>query len=120
MHTRVLPRAEWAKLAGTELEAVWPVLPDSAQVIAVEDGERIIACWALYALWHVEGVWIDPAYRKAGSAARRLLQGMWRLARGVGARTVLTGAISDDVRDLIGRLGGFKLPGDHYVLTVKE
>jgi hypothetical protein len=43
MTLRLLPRDEWpAKLVGTELEATWPVLPDNAQVIVVEDGDRVI------------------------------------------------------------------------------
>lgn len=120
MNTRVLPVAEYSRLAGTELEAVWPVLPDRAQVVVVEDEDQIIGCWALYPLWHAEAIWISPAHRKVGRVARRLLQAMWDLARGVGAKTVITGAVDDDVRDLIGRLGGFKVPGDSYVLTVKE
>lgn len=118
--TRILPCTEYARLSGTELDTVWPHLPERAQVLVVEDGDQIVGCWALYPLWHAEAIWISPAHRKVGRVARRLLQAMWDLARGVGAKTVITGAVDDSVRDLIGRLGGFKLPGDQYVLTVKE
>jgi hypothetical protein len=53
--TRLLPREEWARLAGTELETVYPVLPQGSHVIVIEDDGRIVGCWAVYPQWHVHG-----------------------------------------------------------------
>lgn len=118
MTTRMLSRDEWAtKLAGTELEAAVPYL-DGAQVVVVEDGETVVGCWALIPYVHVEGVWIAPAHRGRGSVARRLLSGMRRAAQAMGVSTVMTAAISDDVRELLAHLGATKLPGEHYALPV--
>jgi ribosomal protein S18 acetylase RimI-like enzyme len=117
---RLLPREEWAaKLAGTELEAVFPVLPAGAQVVAVEDGDRLVACWAVFPLVHVEGLWVDPEYRKNPRVGRRLLFGMQQTAVGMGARAVNTAAISEDVAAMLEKAGAVELKGRHFSLAVR-
>lgn len=120
LRARLLSVAEWpAKLAGTELEAVWPHLdPLRAIVLAVEDGDRLVACWALFAQWHVEGLWIAPEHRGKGGVARRLWRLLKQTAARLGIRTVATAACSDEIRTLLAHAGAAQLPGDHYVLTV--
>lgn len=121
MTTRLLPPADWARLAGTELETVWPHLPASARVIVVEDeAGAIVGCWALFSCVHVEGVWVAPEHRARTAVARRLLVGMRHEARDLGAQSVVTGALTDDVRQLITGLGGKALPGDLYVIPVER
>jgi hypothetical protein len=117
--TRILPPEEYPRLAGTELELVWPTLPMDAAVVVVEDGTEIVGCWAAFTLAHVEGVWVAPAHRGKTSVARRLLGGMRRaLAEQFGATGAITGAMSDEVRGILDGLGAQKLPGDHYVLSL--
>lgn len=118
MTTRLLPANEWAKLRGTELDAVWPRLPETAQIVVVEDGDQIVGCWALLPVWHLEGVYIAPEHRKRGAVARRLWTGMQRLLRASGVSSVATAACSDEVRALLAHLGATQLPGDHYVLPI--
>lgn len=118
MTTRILPPAEYGRLEGTELEAIAPILPAGSAVVVVEDGDRIVACWALLPLVHVEGCWIDPAYRGNPRVAARLLRGMTDTAAALGARTVLTAALTPEVEGLIGKLGGEALPGRHFVVNV--
>lgn len=120
MTTRVLPPHEWARLAGTELEAVYPHMnPDDTEVQVVEDDDgRLIACWALLRVYHVEGLWIAPEHRGRGRVALRLLEAMRRATAKVGARGVFTGATTDDVRALIQHANGVQLPGDHYMLPI--
>ena len=117
MTSRVLPRAEWDRLKGTEAETVWPLLPESAQVLVVEDGTAIAGCWVLLPVLHVECLYVAPEHRKKPSVARRLLAGMRRLVRDSGGRGVVTAATSDDVRDLLTHIGATKVPGDHYVMS---
>lgn len=119
MRTRILDRADWGRLTGTELENLYPVLPDGAQVVIVEASDQIIGCWAVYPLVHVEGCWIAPAHRGKGSAARRLLAGMRETARSMGARAVSTAACSEDVAHMLDKLGAVKLNGAHYALKVE-
>lgn len=118
MITRELPAEEWSKLSGTELETVWPVLdPHSATVVVVEEHDQIIACWTAMAVTHLEGIWIAPAHRK-GSVGGRLLRAMMDLLRARSIKTVVTAAMSDEVRGLIEHFGGSELPGSHFVLKV--
>ena len=119
MTTRILPVEEWERLDGTELEHVWPILhPEHASILVIEDGDRIVACWAVIRYVHVEGVWIDPEYRHKVGIVKRLLVGMHKIVESLGADRVLTGAVTEDVRQMIATLGGKKLPGDHYVIPL--
>jgi GNAT superfamily N-acetyltransferase len=118
MTSRVLPVEEWPRLAGTELEAVWPTLdPGSAQIVVVEEAGQIVGCWALLAVWHVEGVWIHPDYRsRPAGVARRLLVAMRYLARRCGALAVLTGAIDPKVRHILtDHLHARPVPGEQFI-----
>lgn len=115
MTTRELPAAEWGKLVGTELETAAPHLrPGIDQVMVVEDGEQIVATWAVIFSRHLHGLWIAPSHRGKASVARRLLAGMYRL---IGVEPVFTSALSEDVRGLLEHVGAEKLPGDHYVVS---
>lgn len=119
LSTRELPSAEWPKLAGTELEAVWPILTPEAKVIVVEDeAGAIVGCWALMQFWHAEGVWIAPAYQKRTSVARRLWLGMRGLAAQAGVARVITAAADDQIVALLDK-HGIKLPAQEYVLCLQ-
>lgn len=118
MRTRILPRDEFDRLTGTELETVHPFLPEAARVIVVEDGDRIIGCWALVPILHAEGVWVAPEHRGKTSVQRRLWTRMFREAHEMGFRAVVTAAISDDVAALLASHGGVELPGRAYALTI--
>lgn len=118
--TRILPPAEWPQLAGTELELAAPYLdPGTTRVIVVEDGAAIVACWALFPMWHVEGLYIAPGHRGKGSVARRLWHALRREAEGVGAATVLTASTSDVVTRLLRNVGAQPLPGTAYVVPMQ-
>jgi hypothetical protein len=120
--SRVLEPEEWPRLKGTELEQVWPHLnPEMTRILVVEDDYGVIVgCWALVRVWHVEGLWIDPKHRVKASVGRRLLTGMKRLARAVGAKVLVTASVSEDVTQMILAAGGDSLPGQHFVLPVGE
>lgn len=118
MTTRELPRAEWSKLKGTELEAVAPHLTDAARVLVVEDGDEVIGCWAFFPVVHAEGVWIADTHRGKSAVARRLMRGMREIVCSMGATVMATAAITDDVRGVIEGLGGVELPGTHYAVPV--
>lgn len=119
MRTRRLPRAEFARLEGTEVGPFAAELPDQAVVLVVEDDDgAIVGTWAIFPCVHVEGVWIAPGHRKRGGVARALVTGMRTVAQDMGARGVVTGALTEEVRTLICHLKGSKLPGEHYVIPV--
>jgi N-acetylglutamate synthase-like GNAT family acetyltransferase len=120
MTTRVLPVGEYDRLNDTYLAPLAGYLPEDAQVVVVEDDGRIIACWAMFFMPHVEGVWIHPDYQRRGGAARRLLRGMRDTAARLRVERVVTAAITPDVADLLVRLGAKQLEGTHYVLPLRE
>jgi hypothetical protein len=117
---RELPPAEWAKLADTELGTVWPLLdPHHTRVIAVEDETgRVIASWAIFPVYHLEGISIAEDYRKHPGVIRALLRLMRSTASDVGATTVMTAAVTEEIEDYITRLGGTELPGKHFMMTL--
>lgn len=118
MTTRTLPREEFGRLVGTELEAVAPILPPAATVLVVEDAGQIVGCWALFPVWHAEGLWIAPAHRGKGGVARRLLAGLRTAAHAQGARAVATAATDERVESMLDRLGAVALPGVHFSMGV--
>lgn len=116
MVTRELPRAEWSRLTGTELESVTPFLhQDSTRVLVVEVEGQIVGCWALMTVLHVEGIWIHPTYRRAGSVARRLLSTMRRWIGERDAQAVVTAAIDPDIARFLERLGASAIPGQAFI-----
>jgi hypothetical protein len=119
--TRMLPPEEWSRLAGTEAESVWHLFdPTNTRVVVIEDGDAIVGCWVLLRVIHAECLWIAPSHRCKVGVIKRLLRGMKTLASGWGATQVVTAAMSDDVRTLIGKFGGTRVPGEAYVLPVGE
>lgn len=119
MTSRILPPAEWARLAGTEAGEIAPRLPrDSASILVVEEDGAIVATWALITMVHAEGLWIAPSHRGRFGVVKRLLSGMRAMAHSLGAPAVQTAAISTEVADFIRRLGGSPLPGQAFVLPM--
>ncbi len=121
MTTRVLPVDEWHRLAGTEIDQAWSTLPESACVVVVEDEGRLVGCHVLMSVVHAECLWIHPDHRTKSSAARRLWSAVQKtLVEHFGATAFVTAAIDDRVRGLIAHVGGVQLPGEAYVVTLKE
>lgn len=119
MNTRILPPEEWHRLRGTELGEAYPFFdPDKTTIIVVEDGDRVVGCWSLLTVVHVEGLWIDSSYRKGATVGRRLIREMKALAKEKGYRAVVTTAQSDDIVGLVGNMGGHLLPGEHFVIPI--
>lgn len=120
--TRLLPPAEWSRLAETgQFGAVWSQLdprPSHTTMIAVEEAGRIVGTWGLFSMLHVEGLWCDPAARGV-AVNRRLLLEMRAQIKAAGASCVLTCAADGDtaIRQLLHTAGGTKLP-ETFVLPL--
>ncbi len=121
MTTRELPPAEWARLAGTELETVWRGLPPSdARIVVVEDESgAIVGCWAALRVLHVEGVWIAPKHRGRAAVARRLWSGMGRALESFGAGGAWTAALAPALAALLGKRA-VRVAGEHYLLSWRK
>lgn len=119
MTTRQLPREEWFRLVGTELESLVPILPETARVLVVEDADMIVGCWAFFPVVHAEGIWIAESHRGRASVGRRLLTGMRETVSEMGASVISTAAMTPEVASLLSHIGAVELPGTHYALRVK-
>lgn len=122
MKARVLPPEEWARLAGTEAETMYPHMnPEHTRVLVVEDASgEIVATWSLVRVVHAEFLWCAPKHRGSFGVAARLLRLMGETAAAWNVSAVFTGAKSDHVEDLIRRFGGEELPFKSFVLPVKH
>ena len=122
MTTRVLDRAEWPRLDGTDIAKALPYHEArDVQVVVVEDEGRIVGAWAVLRVVQLEGVWIAPEYRKKGSVAKRLLAGTLRVARTLAPYFAFTGAETPEVARLLTKhLGAIKMPMDAYVVPLHK
>jgi ribosomal protein S18 acetylase RimI-like enzyme len=119
MKARILPAAEWPKLAGTLADQAWPVLPADAQVIVVEDGDQIVGNVTLFKAWHLEGAWVRPDYRGSVAVGRHLLRAVRDTALRIGAREVYAMAVDDVGRRLSTGLGeALLLECEHYAVRI--
>jgi GNAT superfamily N-acetyltransferase len=120
MTTRTLPVEEWPRLRGTEAEGLWPhLMPETATIIVVEDQGVIVGCQVLMYVLHAECLWVHEDYRSRG-VLRLLWSTVKRMARAAGVRSIATAATSDVVQRLLTYLGAERLPGQHYVIAMKE
>ena len=108
MTARWLPPTEWPRLAGTELETIYPHLPATARVWVVEHEGAIVACGSFFEVRHHEGLWLDPSVRRS--------QECWRLVgQMIGSELpFVTASVSPKVSRLIEHCGGAELPGRWY------
>ena len=121
MTSRLLPIEEWPKLAATEARTVWSSFPEQTRVVVVEDAGQIVGCHVLVAVLHAECLWIHPAHRGKTSVARRLWAAVKREARETfGASWLMTGALTDDVRELLEHVGAVKVDMDHYMIPLEN
>jgi ribosomal protein S18 acetylase RimI-like enzyme len=120
MTTRELPREEWDRLQGTELEALAATGLETLTILVVEDAGEIVGCWGLVPVFHAEGIWVAPAHRGRGSVGRHLLRGMREAMRKRHLHGVWTGAILPAVATMITKCGGRALPAMFYLPRTPE
>ncbi len=119
MTSRILPPEEWPRLP--DGATVWPLMdPARGQILVVEEDGAIVGTLTLLQVTHAECLWIAPSHRRRFGVMKRLLDGMWTVARALPVRAIWSGALSDTMRDILTRIGGVPVPGDSYVFAVKE
>lgn len=121
MTTRVLPSAEWDRVAHLDVAALLPwVAPADVQLVVAEEGDRVIGCWAVMRMVHVEGLWVDPAYRGNPRVAKRLFAATWQRVRAWTSQWVMTGAVSGQTRELLQHVGAVPLPSEMFIVPVEN
>lgn len=106
---RILPVVEYDRLVGTQLETVVPVLPPEGRVLVVEEQGQILACCAVYPLWHIEGLDVRPQTRRSGLQLLALIRRVTASLPGV-----VAWAQNPQVEPLLEKLGAQWLVGKHY------
>lgn len=120
MTTRLLPPSEWPRLTGTLLDPAWRSFSYSDKIMVVEDGEQIVACVSLTQQWHLDGLWIQPAYRHRVSVGRRLLRTVRQLCRALHVGEVLMMARTDQSAQMCRKLGpSLHLDCDHFAVLME-
>lgn len=115
MVTRFLKPAEWPRLAGTEAEKLWPTLdPQTARVLVVEDGIRIVGVTVLMSVLHADCVWIHPDYRTRVSVWRRL-----RAAIEDSADAVYVAACLPVMQKFLAKVA-VRVPGESFIWVLKQ
>jgi hypothetical protein len=98
-------------------------LPDPALslvLIAENEAGAIVGVWAALTTVHLDGLWVDPAYRKTSRVAVQLLRTMKET---LGARGILhsfTYVESTEVLLLALKAGFTRLPGDLLFLDLSS
>ncbi len=119
MTSRILPPAEYAKLASTELGALWSQLPPHTRVVVVEDQDQIVGCHVLVTVVHAECLWIHPDHRGRASVARRLWTAVkHELREHFHATGFATAAMSAEVRHLLQHVQADPIPGAHFMVRI--
>jgi GNAT superfamily N-acetyltransferase len=122
MTIRILPQEEWSRLEVTGMPPFVPyVKAEDVDVVVAEDAGQIVASVGVVKLTHLEGLWLNPDYRKSGVGAAAL-RGVVRRAADVakldGSKFVLAGSADDKMAGLVASFGGKKVPMSLHVLTV--
>jgi EAL domain-containing protein (putative c-di-GMP-specific phosphodiesterase class I) len=123
MRVRECVPSKWAEtLKGTALEPAVPHLDSCGGRVAIvtDDAGKVIGTWALVSLLHAEGVWIDPAHQGKAGVARLLWRQMQAFVREHGASSVLTGANTPEVAQLLERHGAHKIEATTYTLPMEK
>ena len=119
MKTRILPPDEWHKLntgfppLGTTLR------PEDAQVIVVEDGDRIVASVGVFRITHFESLWIDPEYSGNAGLGRRLMRAAVEAARKWTDQWVWGASGTSKMNTYLYRMGGRKMPVETFVVPLQ-
>src|SRR5262245_6700815 len=79
---RVLPPAEWSRLARHEPFATTGLpSPDHWRIIVAEVGLDIVGFTCLYEAVHMEPLWVAPEYRLRPHQFHQLLTDLWTTTR---------------------------------------
>lgn len=120
MTTRLLPAAEWGRVADATGDPRWTALdPARTDVLVVEHEGAIVGVLALLTALHAECLWIAPAHRGKARVFGHLKTGLWQEAAVRGAPTVLAAALGEPMTGILTKLGA-PLPGTHFVLPMQE
>ncbi len=116
---RVLPEDEWYRLEKLPINTEATPDPDRCVIVVAENevGD-IVGTWGLVLAPFLEGLWVDPEYRKKTYAAAKMWQCMQKTLMEFQLPQALTLTQSDDVLSLARHAGFVPLDGTLCSLTL--
>lgn len=84
----------------------------------VDPADQIVGWWFLFAALHAEPLWVDPAYRRAGTA-RRLLRAMRGLLQEIGTQSAFAIIGLKDLPQMVPlatKVGFERIPGELFFI----
>lgn len=83
--------------------------PSQSIVVVVKDNQKIVGRTMLIRPWHIEGTWIDEAFRN-GTAGPRMIQKLEEQARIEGISKLFSYSNTPEISNYLQRLGFSVLP----------
>lgn len=116
---RFATRDDWPMLATLAFGANGLPAPENCIVLLAEDEGKVVGLWSAIAETHLEGLYVDPAYRRSTLVAANLLAYMKDELMARGIQHCLTIVQTPEVKALALKAGFAELPGElmHWDLT---
>lgn len=119
----VLPPNLWEQLTGDLALPVAQLNPEHTVVVVVwvhepDGSSRVVGRWVAMNTVHLEGLFVDPAYRKNPAVAGHLFMGMIETLRGLNLPEVVTLVEDPAVQALATQAGFQRLPGLPFKLVL--
>lgn len=117
----LLPQEEWKRIQDASAPYFLPFVdPQQSSVIAVEDGEKVVASISVLTVTMLEGLWIDPQYRNPGVARALMRFATEEAQKRCPNSWALCALGSDEMREMVKRVGGLEVPNTLHVLPLGE
>jgi hypothetical protein len=118
---RILPREEYPRLLDLPFASRGLPDPDRTIILVAEnDAGAIVGLWAAMTAIHLDGLWVEPSYRRHSRVAVQLLRGMKALLARHGLVQSFTYVEASDVLMLALKAGFTRLPGDLLILDLPQ
>ena len=121
MKARILPRDEWDKIDGMPISELLEFCrPEDVRIVVIEtDSGEIAATTTMLRMTHMEGTWVSARHRNAGTV-RALLRGAAHASKDWSPHWLVTGADSEQMREILSRMDAIKVPLEPYVIQLSE
>lgn len=120
---RILRREEYPRLVDLPFASRGLPDPDRTVILVAEnEAGEIVGLWAAMTAIHLDGLWVEPTYRRHSRVAVQLLRGMKTALQQLDLLQSFTYVEDADVLMLALKAGFTRLPGDLLILdlTPKE
>lgn len=122
MITRILPPVEWDRLDQFHSKpTIWPFMrPEDIDVLVCEIDGEIVGAMFVMRVTQVEGLEIGGEYRGNAGVFRSLLRLARKVARSKSSEWAFACVGTEEMGDMLTRMGGQRLPVENFVIPVEN